>query len=77
MIYYFVAYYGKDKAYSYHADNNTFLPYSPIYRKKYKDYNKALVAAKHARHKNPDKKKYIFVDSAQCFYSKAIQEVEA
>lgn len=69
MTYYFVAYYGQDKAYSYHAADNSFLPYSPIYRKRFKDYFKALAAAKHARHKNPDKRKYIFVDSAISYYS--------
>lgn len=67
-IYYFVAYYGPEKPYCYHADDNKFYPYGPWYRRRYKDREKAIAAAKHARHKNPDKRKYIFVDS-QIYYT--------
>lgn len=64
MIYYFVAYYAEEKAYTYHAENNSFLPYSPIYRRRYSDSETAQAIARHARKKNRDKARYIFVDSA-------------
>ena len=64
MIYYFVAYYSPEKPYSYNAEKNIFLPYSPIYRRRYADIEQARAAARHARKKNPDKRRYIFIDSA-------------
>lgn len=64
MVYYFVAYYGPDKAYTYDINNNSWLPYSPIYRRRYRDYFQALQARKRAIKKNPDKREYIFIDSA-------------
>ena len=67
MIYYFVAYYGPEKAYTYNIEKNMWLPYSPIYRKRYYDYEIAIQAAKRARKKNPDKRKDIFIDTAQCY----------
>ena len=62
--YYFVAYYGPEKAYSYSAEKNAFLPYSPIYRRRFYDLEQARAAVRHARHKHPEKRKYIFIDSA-------------
>lgn len=67
MLYYFVAYYGPDKAYTYDINNNRWLPYSPIYRRRYRDYDIAMQAVKRARHKNPDKRRYIFIDSALAY----------
>lgn len=61
--YYFVAYYGPNKAYSYNAEKDIFLPYSPIYRRRH-TYEEAMQIMKHARHKHADKRKYIFIDSA-------------
>lgn len=63
-IYYFVAYYAPERAYSYSAAKDEFLPYSPIYRRRFFDQEQAEAAARHARHKHPSKRKYIFVDSA-------------
>lgn len=64
MLYYFIAYYSPEKAFSYNAEKNTFLPYSPIYRRRYASLEQARAAARHARHKNPDKRNYIFIDAA-------------
>lgn len=61
--YYFVAYYGPEKAYSYSAEKNQFLPYAPIYRHRFYDLDQARAAARHARHHHPDKRKFIFVDA--------------
>lgn len=60
--YYFVAYYAPNKAYTYDAEKNAFLPYAPIYRRRYKDYEQALRVVKHARRKHPDKRQFIFLD---------------
>ena len=65
MIYYFVACYGPEKAHTYNLKNNSWLPYSPIYRRRYKDLETAKFVAKYARRKNPGKRKYIFVSSGE------------
>ena len=63
QIVYFVAFYGDKKAFCYHANDNTWRPYSNIYRQSYADRDTAEAVARHARHKNKGKRKSIFVDS--------------
>ena len=67
MIYYFVAYYADDKAYSYRVTGNQFLPYSPVYRTKYKSREVAQMVARRARRMNPSKRNRIFVDCQEYF----------
>ena len=63
QIYYFVAFYDEKKAYCYHADDNTWRPYSTVYRQKYADMETARAVARHARHKNKKNRSTIFVDT--------------
>lgn len=63
QIVYFVALYDTEKAYCYHANDNTWRPYTNIYRQYYKNYETAMAAVRHARHKNKEKRNNIFLDS--------------
>lgn len=63
MIYYFIAYFGKEKAFCYDSKKNQWNPYhKKLYREIMIDYEKALQVLEIARKKHPDKAQEIFLD---------------
>ena len=64
-LYYFIAYYAPEKPYTYNSNKNVFLPYSPIYRQRFKNIDAAKHALKKAKKRNPKKARYIFIDTAR------------